>query len=157
MWEFQVHQLLLWFLKYIFETDKFETDLISKPTDCHQFLEFNSAHPIHVKKSIVYSQGLHIKRLCLSSLAFEKHLESIHSWFVKCGYPRKLVDNQLRRVVENRPELLHEHQTKHGTGVLLVVTYDPQFHNLGRIIRKKFIYLYAEKQVKQFFTPGPFV
>ena len=137
--------------------DKFETDLYSKPTDCHQFLKFNSAHPIHLKKSIVFSQSLHIKRLCSSSLAFEKHLESIHSWFGKCGYPKKLVDNQLRRVVENRPEQLPEHQTKHGTGVPLVVTYHPRFHDLGKIIRKNFIYLYAEQQVKQVFTPAPFV
>ena len=57
--------------------DKFETDLYSKPTDCHQFLEFNLVHPIHIKKSIVYSQGLRIKKLSSSSLAFEKHLESI--------------------------------------------------------------------------------
>ena len=84
--------------------DKFETDLYSKPTDCHQFLEFNSAHPIHIKKSIVYSQGLRIKRLCSSSLAFEKHLDSIRSWFGKRSYPKKLVDNQPRRVVESRPE-----------------------------------------------------
>ena len=91
--------------------DKFETDLYSKPTDCHQFLEFNSAHTIHIKKSIVYSQGLRIKRLCSSSLAFENHLESIRSWFGKGGYPKKLVDNQLRRgVVGNRPEPLPEHQ-----------------------------------------------
>ena len=34
-----------------------ETDLYSKPTDCHQFLNFNSVHPIHIKKSIVFSQG----------------------------------------------------------------------------------------------------
>ena len=54
--------------------DKFETDLHSKPTNCYQFLEFNSAHPIHIKKSIVYSQGLRIKRL----LAFEKHLERVY-------------------------------------------------------------------------------
>ena len=54
--------------------DRFETDLYSEHTDCHQFLEFNSAHPIHIKKSIVYSQGLCIKRLCSSSLAFEKYL-----------------------------------------------------------------------------------
>ena len=33
-----------------------ETDLYCKPTDCHQFLDFNSAHPIHIKKSIVFSQ-----------------------------------------------------------------------------------------------------
>ena len=35
--------------------NKFETDLFCKPTDCHQFLHFNSAHPFHNKKSIAYS------------------------------------------------------------------------------------------------------
>ena len=30
--------------------DKFETDLYRKPTDCHQFLEFNLARPIQIKK-----------------------------------------------------------------------------------------------------------
>ena len=137
--------------------DKFETDLYSKAADCHQFLEFNSAHPIHIKKSIVYSQGLRIKRLCLSSLAFEKHLESICSWFGKRGYPKKLVNNHLSRVVESRPEQLPEHQTKHGTGVPLMVTYHPRFHDLGKIIRKNFIYLYVEQQVKQVFTQALFV
>ena len=32
---------------------KVETDLFCKPTDCHQLLHFNSAHPFHNKKSIV--------------------------------------------------------------------------------------------------------
>ena len=40
------------------------------------------------------------------------HLGSIRSWFGKRGYPKKLVGNQLRRVVENRPEKLPEHQKK---------------------------------------------
>ena len=132
------------------------TDIYSKPTDCHQLLEFNWPHPIHIKKSIVYNQALLIKRLCSSSLAFEKHVESIRSWFGKRGYPKKLVDNQLRRVVENRPEQLPEHQAKHVTGVPLVVIYHPRFHCLGLIIRKSFIYLYAERKVKQIFTPAPF-
>ena len=140
-----------------FNGHKFETDLYSKPTDCHQFLEFNLAHPIHIKKSIAYSQGLCIKRLRLSSLAFEKHLESIHSWFGKQGYPKKLVDNQLRRVGEKRPEQLPEHQAKHGTGVPLLVTCHPRFHELGKIIGKKIIFLYAEQQVKQVFTSALFV
>ena len=90
-------------------------------------------------------------------MAFEKHLESIRSWFGKRGYPKKLVHNQLRRVVENRPEQLTEHQTKHGTGVPLVITYYPRFYDLGKIIRKNFFYLCAEQQVKQVFTPAPFV
>ena len=84
---------------------------------------------MHIKKSIVSSQGLRIKRFYLSLVAFEKHLESIRSWFRKCGYPTKLVDNQLRRVVENIPEQLSEYQTKHRAGVLLVVTCHPWFHD----------------------------
>ena len=63
-------------------------------------------------------------------------------------------NNRLRMVVENRPEQLPENHLKHGTGVPLVVTYHPRFHDLGKIIRKKFIY---EQQVKQVFTPAPFV
>ena len=39
----------------------------------------------------------------------------------------------------------------------LAVTYHPRFHDLGKIIRKNFIYLYAEQQVKQVFTPAPFM
>ena len=120
--------------------DKFGTDLYSKPTDCHQSLEFNSAHPIHIQKLIVYSQGVCIKILCSLSLEFEKHLESIRSWFGKRGYPKKIVGNQLRRVVENRLEQLLEQQAKHGTGVSLVVIWQPRFHDLGRIINNKFIY-----------------
>ena len=49
-----------------------ETYLFCKPTDCHQFLDFNSTHPIRIKKSIVYSQGLRIKRSCSSNVAFER-------------------------------------------------------------------------------------
>ena len=106
---------------------------------------------------IVYSQGLRIKRLCSSSLAFEKHLMSIRYSLGNRGCLKNLVDNQLRMVVENKPEQLSEHQANHGTDVPLVVTYDPRFHDLGRIIRKNFIFLYAEEQAKQLFEPAPFV
>ena len=37
---------------------KFITSLFCKPTDCHQYLHYDSSHPAHVKRSIVYSQGL---------------------------------------------------------------------------------------------------
>ena len=51
--------------------EEFETDIYCSPTDCHEFLEFNSAHSIYTKKSIAYSQGLRIKRLY--SKKNEKH------------------------------------------------------------------------------------
>ena len=45
---------------------------------------------------------------------------------------------------------------KKETGVPLIVTYYPRFHNLNNI-RKHFTFLYAEEQVKSVFTPAPFV
>ena len=137
--------------------NRLETDLYCKPTDCHQFLHFNSAHPFHIKKSIVYSQGLRIKRLCSSPLVFQKHLENLRTWFYKRGYPQKVVDTQLKRVAEQSPTELFERTEKKDTGVPLVLTYHPRFHNLSGIIKKLFTFLYAEEQVKKVFTPAPFV
>ena len=115
--------------------NKIETDLYCKPTDCHQFLHFNSAHPFHDKKSIVYSQGLRIKRLCSSPVAFEKHLESLRSCFCKRGNPQKVVDEQLKRVSEITMNDLIGRSGKKETVVSHIVTYHPRFHNLNNIIR----------------------
>ena len=137
--------------------EHFETDLYCKPTYCHQFLAFKSAHPIHNKKLIVYNQGLRIKRCCSKKDAFGKHLESLRSWFGKRGYPKKRVNSPIRRVLERKPEQLFESRTKTGISVPLVVTYYPWFHNLSNTIRKLFIYLYAEEQVKKVFASAPLV
>ena len=103
----------------------------------------------------MYNEELCITRLCFKIDAFEKHLESLRSGFRNRGYPKNFLDNQIRSVLESKPEQLFESRTKTGTGVPLVVTYRPRFHNLSNTIRKLFIYLYAEEQVKKVFTQAP--
>ena len=68
---------LLIFLDVIvsINSQEFEPDLSCKSTDCHQFLEFSSAHPIHNKKSIVYSHGLNIKTLCSKKINLKNTLK----------------------------------------------------------------------------------
>ena len=131
-----------------------ETDLYCKPTNCHQFLDFNSAHPIYTKKSIVYSQGLRIKRLCSSSVAFE-NLESLKGWLQNTGYPKILVNNQLKRVTEARRT--SDQIYKRGNGVPLVLIYHPRLNNVNDIIKKHLVFLYAKEQVENIFTPPFFV
>ena len=39
------------------------TDLYSKPTDGHRYLHYDSCHADHIKRSIIYSQTLRLKRI----------------------------------------------------------------------------------------------
>ena len=38
------------------------TDLFIKPADGHQYLHYQSSHPLHIKTSIPYSQALRVSR-----------------------------------------------------------------------------------------------
>ena len=46
------------------------TDLHIKDTDQHQFLRFNSSHPDHTKRSIIYSQALRLAKICTFEMTF---------------------------------------------------------------------------------------
>ena len=131
-----------------------QTDLYCKPTDCHQFLDFNFAHPIYIKKSIVFGQSLSIKRLCSSNVAFENCLEILKGWFQNRGYPRKMVENQLKRVIETRQK--SDRTYKRSNGVLLVLIYHPRLKNVNDIMKKHLVLLYVKEKVENIFTPSHF-
>ena len=43
-------------------------DLYCKPTDGHQYLHYDSCHADHIKRSIIFSQTLRLKRICSNVL-----------------------------------------------------------------------------------------
>ena len=100
---------------------------------------------------------MHIKRLSLSPLTFQKHLENLETWFCNRTYQRKVADAQIKRVSEKHLDELFERPNRKETDVPLVVTYHPRFHDVSAIIRKYFTFLYAEEKFKRVFTPAPFV
>ena len=71
------------------------------------------------------------------------------------GYPKTLVNNQLKRVTETGQT--SDQTYKRGNGVLLVLTYQPRFKNINHFIEKQLLSLYAKEEVKNIFTPPPFV
>ena len=48
-------------LIYIDGNRKLQTTLYAKPTDTHNYLNFKSSHPIHLKESLTYSQALRLR------------------------------------------------------------------------------------------------
>ena len=119
--------------------NKLEADIYCKPCACHQFLQFNSAHPFYKKT------------YCLSK---EKHLENLKTRHYKRGHPRKAVAPVLNRVSEKKLDESFERHNRKDTGGLPAVTCNSCFHNITTITRKNFASLYAEEKVKKTFKPA---
>ncbi len=77
---------------------KIWTDLYCKPTDSHNYLHFNSAHPEHNKTSLPYSQYLRLKRICSRDEDFLRHSRMISFHFVRRGYPKTLLLEAFNKV-----------------------------------------------------------
>ena len=77
---------------------KISTDLYIKFMDRHQYLDFTSSHSNHTNRSIVYSQGLRVKRICFEKEDFLKHMREMKLWFLKRGYHEEIIYQELGKV-----------------------------------------------------------
>ena len=68
-------------LKVKLKQGKTETDVHVKSTDRHQHVHYTSSHPEHTKRSIVFSQGLRVSRICSQAEDFRKSTTEMRSWF----------------------------------------------------------------------------
>ena len=58
------------------------TDLYTKPTDTHQYLDRDSFHPGHSKKSIAYSQVLRIRPISFRTEDFVQRTQEVKSFLI---------------------------------------------------------------------------
>ena len=114
------------------------TDLFCKPTDSHNYLQYNSAHPGHCTKSLPYSQFLRTRRICKHITDFDRNALMLASHFTRRGYPDELIEGaliQARRA--DRTKLLRPKdksvQTFDDSKLFCITTHSPG-HNLMRNI-----------------------
>ena len=72
---------------------KIVTDFYCKPTD----LQYDSCHAEHIKRSIIFSQILRLKKICSQQSDLDSHVKEHKNWFSKRGYPVKVISEQVRR------------------------------------------------------------
>ena len=78
-------------LVYIDSNNRIQTTLYKKRTDCQNYLHAKSAHPFSLKKSILYSQALRIKRICSTFEEYRKHSNDLKKRFAEKGYNESTV------------------------------------------------------------------
>ena len=134
---------------------RLSTDLYSKPVNRHQYLHYNFCHAEHIKKSIIYSQTLRLRRICSERKDLKSHVKDLKGWFLRRGYPQRIVEEQVGRKfrlsLENDTQ-----QNKMENGIPLIVTYNLAFSNLTVALWKNFNILYSDAEVRTVFTPSPF-
>ena len=130
------------------------TDLHVKDTDRHQYLHFNSSHPDHTKRSIIYSQALRLAKICTFENDFLRHRDEMKSWFQRRGYPEDVINTEMKKVIFNGNSGKSSNKSK---GVPFVLTYHPLLKKVNYIIRKHSHLLYMNDEVKKVFQSGPMV
>ncbi|XP_063416353.1 uncharacterized protein LOC134697996 [Mytilus trossulus] len=132
------------------------TDLYCKPTDKHQYLSPQSCHPKHCTKSIPYSQLLGVKRICSSEEAVTKRLRELRGFLTKRGYEKLDIDKGFAHANNNsRNDLLQYKRKRRNKIVPFVLTYNPTFNNLSRLIRANWQTIAKHPKLSKIFPNPP--
>ena len=83
---------------YIDSKNRRLTTLYKKPTDCQNYLHAKSAHTFSLKKTILYTQALRIKRICSTFEEYRKHSQDLIKRFAEKGYNESTVRKQFREL-----------------------------------------------------------
>ena len=139
------------------ENGRIETDLYSKPTDCHQYLSWNSCHPHGTKKSIPYSQALRLRRICSKQKDFLKRLHELEGYLRVCGYRQKCINEAFNKVkaMTRASTLVYKTNIRNGDRTTFPITYHPNLRNLSGILLDKHSNILLRDPINRTIFPEP--
>jgi hypothetical protein len=138
-------------------TGKLSTNLHTKPTNVHQYLRFNSCHPDHCLVSIIFSQGLRFHRIISDQPNLIYHLRCFAANLQQRGYPSHLILKYLNKAIQIPREtaLLPSTKPKFLTRPPLVLTYNPAFKTLPKVLHHLFEQIDIDPNCKVQFPEHP--
>ena len=117
--------------KIYIKNTKLDTKTFRKKTDRQTFLNINSEHPKSLKNSISYGQTIQRKKLSSTKKNFDHHSRELKERFLRQGYDRKFIDEQLEKVGKLvRDNVLQEkdQEQQDSKRIPLILTYNNFFN-----------------------------
>ena len=120
--------------------DRVETTLYTKPTDSHNYINYESCHPRSCKQGIPYGQFLRLRRICSKDLDFINQSKQLAFYFHKADYPSELLQLSFERAyLQDRKTLLvnqdkDNDKRSHENSLFLITTYHPTFNEVNRVV-----------------------
>jgi len=150
------------------DTGKFDIDIYSKPTDTHQYLNFKSCHPKHIKYNLPYSLALRIQTIVTNSDTKELRFYELKQNLIARGYPINIIEKGIKKAQTQHREvqlnkLKSKPPTNTGESIFFVQTYNPnnpvlttKVHNLiDNLQNQKPVSSFKNKKVIKCFKQAP--
>ena len=128
--------------------------MYSKPTDTHQYLDFRSCHPRHVKEAIPYGQALRLRRICSSDNIFDERIKELKRNLYKRGFKKDKASFQCKKArVKDRKVLLAQNKESidNSDVVPLVLNFYPAFSRVHEIVESLWPMMQASDDTRQIF------
>ena len=133
--EHSTHELPFLDILIIKEDSKIITDLYSKPTDTHQYLDFRSCHPSHTKRNIPFNLARRICTIVKDLNLRDKRLKELEIYLLRQNYPKNLIMNGISNAKGIPLQTLRRSQprdeTRQQSNIPFVVTHNPKNHNIS--------------------------
>jgi len=138
--------------------NKIVTSLYKKPMNKHQYLHYDSNHPICNLKSIPFSQGIRILRICSEPETQVQEINSMIEKFHYRNYPVKLLNECIIKLQNLSREVLLRPKTKLVINILkinnpeILQMFDVSINNVTTInlTSKAFIVMPFYKSIYSF-------
>ena len=125
---------------YLDDTRRLRTTLYRKPTDKNLLLHYDSHHPLHIKRGIVYAQALRYKRIISDPTHLVEELRFLKRVLIARKYPMRLIQMQFSRarLIPRKTLLMDRQQTTRPKkpGTLCKLPFRPPLHlTMRRLLR----------------------
>ena len=114
-------------IRFKFVNYALTTDIFRKETDANRYLFYNSFHPRHMFRSIVYSQAIRYRRIINCDSLLRQRLDELSMFFVNSGYPSQFVHSIFDDVLLKPRSLNYNSKKDKNFVVPWIVTYGPGF------------------------------
>ena len=113
------------------------TDLYSKPTDTHNYLDFKSCHPKHTKLNIPFNLASRIITIVKDQHTQEKRLLELQKQLLEQNYPLNIIRDGISRAKQKGPITTPTQRTESQNNdvIAFVHTHNPRNQNMTPAIQ----------------------
>ena len=120
------------------ENDIISTDLYSKPTDSHNYLNFHSNHTKHIKVNIPFNLASRYVTIIRDKDILNTRLEELAQFLKAQGYPYELVKNGIHSAVSKGPFTSRGLKENEPSKIIpFVSTFNPHNDNIFPVVKNK--------------------